>query len=82
MREGTVQFEYAVWHAKFRPGPRPNATRTMFRYFKISLLLAYQALVFKESKLSALRVSALFNKLYPDEEQCAMCIASKWSGAP
>ena len=28
-----MQFEYAVWHAKCRPEPRPNDIRTMFRYY-------------------------------------------------
>ena len=34
-----MRFEYAVWHAKFRPGPRLNDIRIVFRYSKFSLLL-------------------------------------------
>ena len=53
------QFEYAVWHAKFRPGPRPKNIRTMFRYSKMSLLLAYEALVLKKPEMSTAGVSTL-----------------------
>ena len=54
-----MQFEYATWHAKFRPGPRLNDIRTMFRYSRTSLLLATESLVLKNPKMSVVGVSTL-----------------------
>ena len=54
-----MHLEYAVWHAKFRPEPRPNDIRTIFRYSNISLLLAYEAPILKKPQLSAAGVSTL-----------------------
>ena len=73
-----TQFKYAVWHAKFKPGPRLNDIKDMSRYSKLSLLLAYKALVEE-----ALRVSTLFKKMYPNEEQhfekkqCALLLSGQ-----
>ena len=54
-----MHFEYAAWHAKFRPGPRPNDIRTMFRYSRNSFLLASDSPVLSNPKMSAAGVSTL-----------------------